>query len=194
MTHKEIKENLFNKIDSTDFTKLDYKLLLNILKNLDPSLFVKIIEEIYSNKSLSTYNFYNVINDENITKEIESYSLSTKKDAFKKFLEEKNIVINENYNFLPEAVSNEELETYYSNILYKALNDTAKTGFTYNLLENLKKDPTRSILGFNNPLFSVNTEDIILNSFDNVFMRENNLSEDEVKKIKALTVYLQKRN
>jgi hypothetical protein len=208
-------KSFLEKIDAIDIYEKDYDTLLNLMNNADSRLFVKILEE-FVNGKLDLFTFEKVFSDDsyglmisqnleiqaNLKKEIERlviYRRDTLGEQFFLNPEETGLGIPLNYSTIFENITD----------FYNSITDDNADELLYQLFSNSESDDdiTRAIkakiyseVSGNNDLLFYSNEYIvpmdpryqILNKSDEVFMRENNIGEEQMKKIKALSAYLRR--
>jgi hypothetical protein len=211
-------KSFLEKIDAINIYEKDYDTLLNLMNNADSRLFVKILEE-FVNGKLDLSTFEKVFSDDsyglmisqnlevqaNLKKEIERlvmYRRDTLGEQFFLNPEETGLGIPSNHSTVFENITD----------FYNSIKGDNTDELLYQLFSNseLDDDITRaikakiysevSLSGDNGKLLFYSNEYIvpmdpryqILNKSDEVFMRENNISEEQMKKIKALSAYLRR--
>jgi hypothetical protein len=211
------KQEMLTKIDGLVIYQKDYDVIRVLLNNTSDEFFVKVIEEIllgnlyfsdferiFPSGTYETIIKQNLESQDKLRKEIE------RTIAFRREVE------NANYNidlkntklgvFLPDEGSElydfyeEERVNVINNQIYELLetiptdNDLVRTAKfkIYEALENGDISKEDFLLFAKDYIVPISFEHQVLDKSDINFMIENNLTEEQVKKIKALSLFIKK--
>jgi hypothetical protein len=211
------KQEMLTKIDRLVIYQKDYDVIRVLLNNTNDEFFVKVIEEIllgnlyfsdferiFPSGTYETIIKQNLESQDKLRREIE------RTIAFRREVE------NANYNidlkntklgvFLPDEGSElydfyeEERVNVIDNQIYELLetiptdNDLVRTAKfkIYEALENGDISKEDFLLFAKDYIVPISFEHQVLDKSDINFMIENNLTEEQVKKIKALSLFIKK--
>jgi hypothetical protein len=211
------KQEMLTKIDGLVIYQKDYDVIRVLLNNTSDEFFVKVIEEIllgnlyfsdferiFPSGTYETIIKQNLESQDNLRREIE------RTIAFRREVE------NSNYNidlkntklgvFLPDEGSElydfyeEERVNVIDNQIYELLetiptdNDLVRTAKfkIYEALKNGDISKEDFLLFAKDYIVPISFEHQVLDKSDINFMIENNLTEEQVKKIKALSLFIKK--
>jgi hypothetical protein len=211
------KQEMLTKIDELVIYQKDYDVIRVLLNNTSDEFFVKVIEEIllgnlyfsdferiFPSGTYETIIKQNLESQDKLRREIE------RTIAFRREVE------NANYNidlkntklgvFLPDEGSElydfyeEERVNVIDNQIYELLetiptdNDLVRTAKfkIYEALENGDISKEDFLLFAKDYIVPISFEHQVLDKSDINFMIENNLTEEQVKKIKALSLFIKK--
>ena len=202
------KQTMINKIKSLQIRTNDYPILLNLVKNTSSKLFVKIIEEILNEnlfisdfENIFVNNYSEILNDNiEIQNKIEStYKnmvllresikrdlLKTDKDLYNDA--KKEIDMSHNIFIKNPEYAKEEEEDYKYDFLDYVTKNQLSTVQT-ELIEKFKLNPSAVLLSTTEFKIPLEFDNILLSSSDYDYMIANHITEDEMKKIKALAYY-----
>jgi hypothetical protein len=211
------KQEMLTKINELVIYEKDYNIIRVLLNNTSDEFFVKVIEEvllgnlyfsdferILPSGTYETIIKQNLESQENLRKEIErtiafrrqienaNYDIDLKNTRLGVFLPDEGSDL---YNFYKE----EELNVIENNI-YELLetiptdNDLVRTA-KFKIYDALNKGEISKedfLLFAKDYIVPISFEHQILDKTDINFMVENSLTEEQVKKLKALSIYIKK--
>jgi hypothetical protein len=211
------KQEMLTKIDELVIYEKDYNVIRILLNNTSDEFFVKVIEEvllgnlyfsdferIFPSGTYETIIKQNLEGQDKLRKEIE------RTIAFRRQIENANYNIDlKNTNlgvFIPDEGTplydfyNEERINVIDNQIYELLetiptdNDVVKTVKfkIYEALDNGDISKEDFLLFAKDYIVPISFEYQVLDKSDINFMIENNLTEEQVKKIKALSIFIKK--
>lgn len=206
------RDELFEYIDRMTITNSQYDVLEKLIENTEDQLFVKIIEEL-KNENLNFSDFLNLLEgtyfynhlEKSIDNQGKIYSELSNLILTAKDLKVANIV-NYTANLVSlyekrdddgniiEKISDIEKETILSTFFTDEQKDPSIQFYMDLLLKDLLLDPTKKhiddiLLSLNEFVVPVDLRYVQLNEADLLYAQENNLTEDEMKKIKSLAAY-----
>jgi hypothetical protein len=209
---------MLDLVDKMPIYERDYPIINSLLENLESSLFVKILEEVLE-ENIFFSDFERIFPDEsyaetlkeNLEKQEELRNEITRLVYFRKE------ILGENFDQrlrtgipLPDETS--PYLDFYNDISSEERDIIIRSLFEYNendsdLVRGAKIELRNKILiqdsGFSKDDLLLFAESFILpldfrhqvlNRNDRNFMLENNLSDDEMKKIKTLSLFLKRQN
>jgi hypothetical protein len=212
------RQELFDRVDAMIIYEKDYETLLNLLYNTDDRFFVKILEEILEG-NLYISDFERLFSDDAYTDTLRM-NLDSQDKIYKeitRLLDYRRNILGEDFSIDPMSmigIVKQDTESQYKN-LYDQLADDARRNLVYQALKTIPsdniitassklkifqkmQDGTISIEDFilfaNSQIIPVSIEHQVLDESDLNFMIENNLSHDEVRKLKALSIFLRRKN
>jgi hypothetical protein len=217
----KLKEFL-RKIDAMDIYEKDFDTILNLLNNTNDRFFVKVMEEVV-NGNLFFSDFERVFQDESYAEILKTNLEAQKKlenDITKLVEFRRNILLESNYtneaattkigmtqqfegdqykNFYSTQAQNTVKELYYQ--LFDSTeseSDIVKAAKIkiYDTIFNNQGELTRDDMLFfkKSQILPIDFSYQILNRSDLNFMIKYSLTEDEMKKIKALSIFLKRNN
>jgi hypothetical protein len=217
----KLKEFL-RKIDAMDIYEKDFDTILNLLNNTNDRFFVKVMEEVV-NGNLFFSDFERVFQDESYAEILKTNLEAQKKlenDITKLVEFRRNILLESNYtneaattkigmtqqfegdqykNFYSTQAQNTVKELYYQ--LFDSTeseSDIVKAAKIkiYDTMFNNQGELTRDDMLFfkKSQILPIDFSYQILNRSDLNFMIKYSLTEDEMKKIKALSIFLKRNN
>lgn len=197
------RQELLSNIDNMIIYEKDYDTLSKLVKYCSPRLFTKIMEEVFLD-NLYISDFDSVFPDDisdGISKEVvrqadienryyNLLALRQQIDSNSNFRNE--IAISSN-----DANYSRELENAKKNLISelfeKSQNDDASLRQVKEILyEKLMSNPENFLFSRDDYLVPISFNDITLDSYDLEFQIKSGITEDEMKKIKALSLYLMK--
>lgn len=215
-------DKLFKEIDNLPIYKKDFDVIMEILNNGDPKLFSTIIESILSGElywsdfekilSHTDYNRYVVDNLEAQQKMITELSRMSalRDDVYSISIPPKNIALGCDIDNVQaeKEIYNLESKSMRDNIIYELsklhpedsdLSILCKIRL-YNYIMNYEEgaqnkeqiNPDDIFMFINDLLIPIDSRYQVLDSTDLMFMNDNNLSEEEMKKYKSLAFFLRK--
>jgi DNA mismatch repair ATPase MutS len=211
------KQQMLQAIDNMKIYEKDYNTLLNLLENADDAFFVKVLEEIFKgNLYISDFELIfsdpgyiemlknNIENQEELKKEID------------RLVDYRKNILKENYSNNPLTTEigiekpselNVDIYNFYNNIV-----DETRDDLIYQMLETSNIEAStryRLLQAINDPNSGITKEDIllfkneyiipidhryqILTNVDKDFMIKNNISEEQMKKIKSLSIFMRRK-
>ena len=198
------KEQLIQEANNLILREKDFKTLLFLVKSCSPKLFTKIFEEILLGnlyisdfEPIYTTNVSDIIAEsieiqnkiEKQYKNMLSLRESNNRDKFK---QEQKIFA----NILNEEKLSAEVafqkKNYLSYFLQK-MDPRIPKELAIKIYNNFDSNINSLLLETNNYNIPLEMNDIILDIFDYEYMRENNIPEDQMKKIKALANFFNNR-
>ncbi len=214
------KEDLLRAVDSMAIYDKDYEAIMALMSMGDDRFFVKVIEEIVTGNMLFT-DLYRLLKDQRYSQALErnleaQQKLKTEIErtlAFRKELEG-----NPNYSINPETTAigvTVQADGSSTEAFYTSQEAQERSAMIYDLLSpDQSDDPvTRQaklamysafasgsiteedlLLFARDYIVPISFENQVLNSSDLSFMVENNLTQDQMKKIKALSAFLRRRD
>lgn len=198
-------------INSFQFSKNEYDIIVDLLSKTDDSLFTKILEEVHNGnlcwmdfkQFLSNTNYPSILVDELKTQtELSEYMKRLKdfRKSFKEANENLNNILNENALDTSSGNYSNEVNNIRKNLIYEITkqspSDTPLTiAYKLYLYENLTS--SNSNLNINNIFLFLNNYYIpvkwnsqVLNSYDRAYMTEYGIDEDQMKQIKSLSIMM----
>lgn len=194
------RADILEYIDNLPIYEKDYDLFIKLVNNTSPKLFTKIIEEMARGNIYIT-DFESVLPESTLNKintQIENQAkIATKLQRlidFRKSIDtDKNLQIAFDNPTYKAFIEKDEI----INKMYDYLNPYAYSGserdLRLSLLEKAINNPETVILSPDDYIVAIQYDDIELTQDDLNFMEENNLTEDDIKKIKSLSLYLLNR-
>jgi hypothetical protein len=208
-------KSLIGKIDTANIYEKDYDTLLNLMNNTDPRLFAKIVEE-FVNGKISLSLFERIFSDDSYSSIISKNMEVQQKmnEEISRLVQYRRDILGEQYSLDPR-ITMIGIPGQYTNVsegiesFYEALKSENSYDLIHQLFATVESDDdlTRAIKakmfsevsGDSNLLLysgdfivPVDYRYQVLTKSDEAFMRENNLGEDQIKKIKALSIYLRR--
>lgn len=209
---EDAKQELIDFIDMLNITNSNYDDILELVLNSDDAFFVKVIEEIKDgnltfNDFKRTFSFSDVV-DSSIEKQAKLYR--EHKLLSERLLEAEQLQLFDKLKYLVTIYQNKE----GNNVIYSAEEIEKEnklismlTTDSGDLLESLYKnkllndllsasDAERSklvdsmLFSLDDYLVPVDFNHIELTDMDLKFARENNMTDDEMKKMKSFSAYL----
>ena len=195
------RQELLNKLDNMIIYEKDYDTLNNLVKYCSPKLFTKIIEEIFlGNLYISDFDsvFPDDVSDK-ISKHIVSqidienryYNLLALRNQL-----DINSTFKNNIAIAPGDTNyKEELEFAKKNLISDLFETDEKEDSSVLMIkellyDKLMKNPTAYLASRYDYLVPVEYKDVVLDKYDYDFADENHLSEDDIRKMKSLSMYL----
>jgi hypothetical protein len=214
-------KQFLRKVDNMDIYERDYDTIIKLMNNTDDRFFVKVMEEVV-NGNLFFSDFERVFQDDayadilktNLEAQaklesdisrlidfrknilLESYAneaATTRMGMTQQFLDDKY------YNFY-----NEQSEKTVKELYYQLFNNTdneseivkAAKLRVYDTVFNQSGQLTKDDILFfkESQIIPIDASYQVLNQSDRNFMIEKNLTEDEMKKIKALSIFLKRKD
>lgn len=212
MSTKTELEEFIDNLNITDGEYGNYATLLELVQNADAALFTKIVEEV-KNGNISFNDFTKWIGVDY------SYDIETVLNAQEKlYMEyqmlreytlEKNTAL-QNYGIVLDDSTKQLITTYKNNnnsavnveksniimsLLSKhsnnVLEDVYKSRMINLILSNTDDSTLDSFLmSIHDFIVPVDYNHVVLNTYDKSFMKENNMTEDEMKKMKSFAAFL----
>jgi hypothetical protein len=208
-------KSLINKIDTVNIYEKDYDTLLNLMNNADLRLFTKVVEEFVNGKiSLSLFEkvFSNDSYSSIISKNMEVQQKMN--EEISRLVQYRRDILGEQYSLDPritmigvpiQSISvSDNIESFYETLRSENSFDLIHQLFATvesddDLTRAIKSKMYSEISGASNLLLysgefivPIDFRYQVLTKSDEAFMRENNLNEDQMKKIKALSAYLRR--
>jgi hypothetical protein len=208
-------KSLMNKIDTVNIYEKDYDTLLNLMNNADLRLFTKVVEEFVNGKiSLSLFEkvFSNDSYSSIISKNMEVQQKMN--EEISRLVQYRRDILGEQYSLDPritmigvpiQSISvSDNIESFYETLRSENSFDLIHQLFATvesddDLTRAIKSKMYSEISGASNLLLysgefivPIDFRYQVLTKSDEAFMRENNLNEDQMKKIKALSAYLRR--
>lgn len=198
-------------INSFQFSKNEYDIIVDLLSKTDDSLFTKILEEVYKGnlcwmdfkQFLSNTNYPSILVDELKTQtELSEYMKRLKdfRKSFKEANENLNNILNENALDTSSGDYSNEVNNIRKNLIYEITkqspSDTPLTiAYKLYLYENLTSSNSNLninniFLFLNNYYIPVKWDSQVLNSYDRAYMTEYGIDEDQMKQIKSLSIMM----
>lgn len=200
MNRQELLDNISNMI----IYEKDYDTLSKLVKYCSPRLFTKIMEEVFLD-NLYISDFDSVFPDDisdGISKEVvrqadietRYYNLL----ALRQQLDSNSNFTNGIAISIDDVNYSRELDNAKKNLISeffeRSKDDDASLRQVKEILyEKLMSNPEKFLFSRDNYLVPISFGDISLDSYDLEFQVKNGITEDEMKKIKALSLYLMKR-
>jgi len=197
------RDEILNKIDNMIIYEKDFVTLNNLVTYCSPKLFTKILEEVFLGNlyisdfdSIFTSELNKKVNTEIIRqKDIEDrmYNLiALRKEIDKNSNFKSNIAI-----AIEHSQYDTEVDFEKRNIISELFNDgeddvTERT-IKEALYNKIIQDPKKFLLSRDNYLVPISYHDIVLDSYDYEFMMQNSITEEEMKKMKSLSLFLTNR-
>jgi hypothetical protein len=208
------KEEILRRIDDMVIYEKDYPVLLNLLENTDDNFFVKVLEEIF-NSNLFITDFEVIFSDRQYVETLRNNI--EQQEALKQEIER---LVDYRKNILGEtAYSNNPLTTNLgieksstNNPFYNEISTDVRQDLIYQMFStsNIEASARYKILeAINTPGSGITESDLLLFKNDYIvpidpryqlltavdidFMIKNNLNEDQMKKIKALSVFMKRK-
>jgi hypothetical protein len=203
------RDEMISAVDRMVIYEKDYKTLSLLMANLEDSLFVKILEEILLG-NLFLSDFERIFSDS-------SYASTLKKnlqaqDKLKKELDRLTAFrgqtdqaisliglyspADQNLKAFYKQIKDEEIESQLYNIFeVEAGEDELTKQLKIRIFEALQSNQISKedfLLFSREYILPISIEHQILNKSDLQFATQNNLSEDQVKKIKALSYFIRR--
>jgi hypothetical protein len=187
----------------------DYKTVSFLMANLEDSLFVKILEEILIG-NLFFSDFERILSDNSYASVLENNlkaqnDLKTELDrliAFRGSTNQSTTLLgmyppgDANLRQFYELIKNEEIDSQIYSLfeINPSDNDVTRTLKVrmFEALQNGEIDKNDFLLFAREYILPISIEHQILNKGDLQFARKNNLSDDEVKKMKALSYFIRR--
>jgi len=212
------KADLIKAIEEMIIYEKDYETLLQMMHNMDDRFFVKVIEEIILG-NLYISDFERIFSDDSYSTMLR-LNLENQEKMYNELLrlvQYRKDILGENYSISPSNMI--ALVKPTTGNSYELFYDTLSTELTreciYQMLKSLPNDndivsaaKLKIFKAIENGLIS--KEDLLLFSNSKIipidfqyqsltesdmnFMIENNLSSDEIKKIKALSIFLRRKH
>lgn len=214
MTRKEI----LRKIDEMVIYEKDYRIIEMLLDGTSEKFFVKVLEEIFSGNlffsdfetifkdgSYETMIRQNLEIEEKLQKEIErtiafrremdsTFSINPSTTRLGITLPDETDVVYDYY----QEIKNETLQRSISQLFNSLPGDTdlvkASKLRVWNALQNGDISEEDFLLFAKEYVVPLSPEYQVLDQFDLDFMFQNNLTEDEVKKLKALALFVRRND
>jgi hypothetical protein len=210
------KEELLRRIDELTIYDKDFDTIVSLMNNSDPRLFVKIIEEVV-NGNLKFSDFERVFNDKSYS-DILAKNLEVQhnlRNEILRTIDYRKNILGENYDLdykngmvgVPVQYADSSLLNFYNTIKAE---DTAELAYQLfdvrstddDLLQAIKAKLYSTVSGNEDKLLFYANQYIVpidpsyqvINYSDEIFMTDNNITEDQMKKIKALSIYLRRRD
>jgi len=217
-----VKINDFlKKIDAMEIYEKDYETIQNLLNNVDDRLFVKIIEEVI-NGNLFFSDFERVFQDTKYVDILKANFESQQKlsTELSRLIDFRKNILGEKYYYndasntkigIPlqpkdgkysdfyQTISDETLSELYYQLFDVMENDNdivraSKIRIYETLFQNQQFNKDDLLFFASSYIIPLSYENQTLNGSDITFMTENNLTEDQVKKIKTLSLFLKRDN
>ena len=212
------KKEMLDLVDKMPIYEKDYKIINDLLENLDSALFVKIIEEVLE-ENIFFSDFERIFPDdryvetlrenfekqEELRKEISRLVYFRKEILGESFDERLNVGLplpGETSPYLDfyNDIADEERDIIIRSLFEHDENDSylvtaAKIGLREKLFtqdSGFSKDDL--LLFAESYILPLDFRYQVLNKNDKNFMLENNLTDDEMKKIKTLSIFLKRKN
>jgi hypothetical protein len=201
------RDEMINAVDRMVIYKKDYETLSLLMANLEDSLFVKILEEIllgnlffsdferiFSNSSYSSTLKRNLEAQDKLKKELDRLT------AFRGQTDQAISLIglyppaDQNLRVFYNQIKDEEIESQLYSI-FEANEDDLTKQLKLRIFEALQSSQISKedfLLFSREYILPISIEHQILNKSDLQFATQNNLSEDQVKKIKALSYFIRR--
>lgn len=198
------RQELLDNIDNMIIYEKDYDTLSKLVKYCSPRLFTKIMEEVFLD-NLYISDFDSVFPDDisdGISKEIvrqadienryyNLLSLRHQLDSNSNFTN--GIAISSDDTNYSRELDNAK-KNLISELFEKSKDDDASLRQVKEILyEKLMSNPEKFLFSRDDYLVPISFSDITLDSYDFEFQVKNGITEDEMKKIKAVSLYLMKR-
>jgi len=210
------KQEIINAIENMIIYEKDYETLLSILNNSDDRFFVKLIEEILLG-NIYISDFERIFQDDSYSNILKKNLESQDKlnNEITRLLNYRRDILGEDYaiNFgsMIGIVRPDISSENYS--IYQFLAENVRKDLLYQMLKSRAEDSPEIVkskfevqkaidegrineedilLFVNSQIIPVAIEHQILDESDLNFMVENNLSEDEMRKMKALSTILRR--
>ena len=212
------RDEMIKRIDNLQIHEKDYDTLLNLLNNADDRFFVKVLEELLEG-NLYLQDFERIFSDNRYENVLEQ-NLMTQRNLQKeiqRLIDYRTNILKEVYDIdsfgklgIPRQING----SFYDS-LYETLDAEIKDDLIYQLLEVSPQDTeiirdskikilskfTSGEVSRNDILLFANSHIIpiayeyqTLNNADNEFMYERGLTEEQMKKIKALATFFRRNN
>jgi len=207
-------------VDNMVLYSKDYDILNNLLNNLDSKLFVKIMEEILEGNLY--FSDFERFFTEDYEKQLEINLENQKriKTEISRMIYFKQTILEESYTFdgntnmigiprpsdldtelltLYETLSEEERQSIIYHLFdfnesETVLERAAKLIIRDNLLSETTEYNEQDLLLFaDSYIIPIDFKHQIINDNDINFMLENNLTEDQIKKMKSLSIFLRRK-
>jgi hypothetical protein len=211
------KEQMMQALDNFPIYEKDYSTILNLMDNLEDKLFVKIIEEILEGR-LFFSDFERIFADETYAVTLKNNfeaqeELKKELDrtlAFRKITDGINFTIDPKVTRIGITVPSEgtEMRDFYDEIKDEVIKDQLYHLFdtvdsdtpvikaaklrVYNAFQSNEISEEDFLLFARDYILPISIEHQILDKSDMQFMIENNLSEIQMKKMKALSYFLRR--
>lgn len=211
-------EYMLTAIDTLVIHDSDYNILLNLINNLDSKLFIKVMEEILEGQ-LFLSDFEPIFGKE-YTEDLEKNIIQQKEleEGILRFINFRKSITSDSFSYDPGTdmigiMRPSETSDYFD--IYSELSEEEISILQYHIFDINEDDDilkravknkirdeillgtnfdTNDLLLFANEyIVPINMEHQILNKNDKNFMIANNLTEEEVKKMKALAIYLRRK-
>jgi len=201
------RDEMINAVDRMVIYKKDYETLSLLMANLEDSLFVKILEEIllgnlffsdferiFSDSSYSSTLKRNLEAQDKLKKELDRLT------AFRGQTDQAISLIglyppaDQNLRVFYNQIKDEEIESQLYSI-FEANEDDLTKQLKLRIFEALQSSQISKedfLLFSREYILPISIEHQILNKSDLQFATQNNLSEDQVKKIKALSYFIRR--
>lgn len=215
---KTNKKQILDKIDDLIIHEKDYDTLSILLNIADERFFVKVMEEILDG-NLFIQDFERWFSRDESYENILEQNLRTQlklKTEIQRLIDYRKNILGEIYSAedisksmaLIKPLDDENYKDLYyeqdkyikEDTIYQLLtiksedNELIKTAKTKIMKAYKNNEITRDdiLLFADNHIIPISYEHQVINSVDNEFMYENNLTEDEMKKIKALAIFFRR--
>jgi hypothetical protein len=204
-----IRDEMLKAIDDMVLYSEDYKTVSFLMANLEDSLFVKILEEILLG-NLFFSDFERILSDSSYAAVLENNlkaqnDLKTELDrliAFRGSTNQSTTLLgmyppaDVNLRSFYETIKDEEVSAQIYNLfeVNPSDNDVTRTLKVrmFEALQASQIDRDDFLLFAREYILPISIEHQILNSNDLQFARKNNLSDDQVKKMKALSYFIRR--
>jgi hypothetical protein len=205
------RDEMIRAVDRMVIYERDYKILSLLIANLEDALFVKILEEILLG-NLFFSDFERIFSDSSysstLARNLETQNkLKKELDRLITFRGQTDQAISllglyppadQNLRIFYEQIKDEEIESQLYNIFeVEAGEDELTKQLKIRIFEALQSNQISKedfLLFSREYILPISIEHQILNKSDLQFATQNNLSEDQVKKIKALSYFIRRLN
>jgi hypothetical protein len=201
------RDEMINAVDRMVIYKKDYETLSLLMANLEDSLFVKILEEIllgnlffsdferiFSDSSYSSTLKRNLEAQDKLKKELDRLT------AFRDQTDQAISLIglyppaDQNLRVFYNQIKDEEIESQLYSIFESNEDPLGLKLRIFEALQSGQISKEDFLLFSREYILPISIEHQILNKSDLQFATQNNLSEDQVKKIKALSYFIRRLN
>lgn len=206
------KKEMLTRLDEITFREKDYKTMLYLVKNTTPKLFVKIFEEILlGNLYISDFELVfspdvSRIMDESLEiqdkialqyrnmlelrKLMGRYTKIEEGESIEsKFLEDQ-LIIADNPSSEEMITEQQFLKSNHALSFIQSLNPSLPKEFGIKIYEAIISNPDVLLLETDKYNIPLEMDNIVLDISDQEFMAANNLTKDQMKKMKALANYM----
>jgi hypothetical protein len=204
-----VRDEMLRAIDDMVLYSEDYKTVSFLMANLEDSLFVKILEEILIG-NLFFSDFERILSDSSYSSVLENNlkaqnDLKTELDrliAFRGSTNQSTTLLgiyppgDANLRSFYEIIKNEEVSSQIYSLFEVDPSDDDITRVLkvrmFEALQDNEIDENDFLLFAREYILPISIEHQILNNSDRQFAQKNNLSDDQVKKMKALSYFIRR--